>query len=381
MFANTGWYLYNHRLSLARAAQEAGYEVILVSPPDRYVQHLRDAGFEWHQLTLDRRGVNPLREAAAINRIRKLYRTLRPDVVHHFTIKPVIYGSIAARLVGVAGIVNSITGLGYVFIHEEERRSPLRGIAQALYRQALDADNVRVIFQNPVDRSTFLKRGLVREASTSLIRGSGVDIHRFSPRPEAEGDPLAVYVGRMLWDKGVEELVEAGRQLKVRGVAGKIVLVGEPDAGNPASIPEESLRAWEAEGAVEWWGRREDMPDVYAAGHVIVLPSYSEGLPRTLIEAAACGKPMIATDIPGCREVVTGGVHGLLVPVGDATALADAVERLFEDANLRRAMGAAARQKAIDEFADTLVAEKTLMVYQTLVAVEKSFDSYNEDHP
>ena len=370
MFANTGWYLYNHRLSLAKAAREAGYEVVLVSPFDRYVERLRKAGFEWHALALDRRGVNPLREGLAIIRIWRLYRRLRPDLVHHFTIKPVIYGTIAARLAGMTGIVNAITGLGYVFIHEDGTTSPLPRIAQMLYRHALASDTVHVIFQNPADRALFLQRGLVDEERVSLIRGSGVDVTRFRPLPESTDRSMALYVGRMLWDKGLGDLAEAGRLLKQRGVPGTIVLVGEPDEGNPASIPAETLREWEEAGVLEWWGRREDMPAVYAASSMVVLPSHSEGLPRTLLEAAACGRAMVATDIPGCREVVDHDVNGFLVPVGDADAIAHAIERLFADSSLRTRMGAAARNKAINAFADTRVAAETLVVYRSLVDPE-----------
>lgn len=366
LFANTGWYLFNHRLSLARAAREAGYDVSLASPADAYVQRLQAEGFPWHEVSLDRRGMNPLREAVAITSIRRLYDRVQPDVVHHFTIKPVIYGTYAARRCGTPAIINSVTGLGYVFLQNGPRSAPLQGLTRLLYRAVLAADNVRVIFQNPQDRHLFVGSGWLKEDAAVLIPGSGVDVNRFQPRPEPAGTPLAVYVGRMLWDKGIGELAEAARILARRNVPGSIVLVGMPDEGNPASISEDQLSTWQNEGLLDWWGQRDDMPDVYAASAVVVLPSYGEGLPRTLIEAAASGRAMIATDIPGCREVVDDGINGILVPVKNPGALADAIEELWKQPERRREMALAARKKAVAHFSDALVADRTIDVYRSL---------------
>lgn len=370
LFANTGWYLYNHRRSLARAIQRAGIRVVLASPQDKYIQSLQAEGFTWHRLEVSRRGVNPFIEATSLLKCIQLYQRVRPSLVHHFTIKPVLYGSLAARLSGVPAVVNSITGLGYVFVTAGWRGRLLRALVAPLYRLALAGDRIRVIFQNHQHRQAFVTRGYVWEENTALIRGSGVDIDRFKPYPELDGPPVVVMAGRMLWDKGVGELVAAARKLKARGVPGKVVLVGEPDHGNPSSIPEGQLRVWHEEGSIEWIGQQEDMPSIYASSHIVVLPSYGEGLPLTLIEAAAAGKPIIATDIPGCREIVHHGENGLLVPVRDPEALAQALENLLRDPDTRRAMGQRGRELAVVEFSDKQVIRDTLEIYQDLLDEE-----------
>lgn len=342
-------------------------EVALVSPQDDFVARLQEEGFAWHQIDLSRRGMNPIVEARTLLQCLRLYRRLRPTLVQHFTVKPILYGSLAARLTGVPAVVNSVTGLGYVFIRADWWGRLLRGLVRPFYRLALTGGRSRVIFQNPQDQAAFIAHGLVREADSTVIRGSGVDVERFRPLPEPGGLPVVLMASRMLWDKGVGELVIAARLLKEREVPGKVILVGAPDPGNPSAIPERQLRRWVEEGIVEWQGLQEDMPEVYARSHIVALPSYREGLPRSLIEAAAAGRPIIATDVPGCREVVRHGVNGLLVPPKDPEALADALERLLTDPRSRERMGRRGREFAVDVFSDRRVVSETIAVYEGLL--------------
>lgn len=361
LVANTDWYLYRFRQAQAHFLRARGAEVILVSPPGEYVAALQQAGFRWLPLPLTRTGMNPLREAGAILALTRLYRRERPALVHHFTIKCVLYGSLAAWLAGVDCVINGVTGLGYVFGQGGAGRAALRWLAKAWYRRALA--RTQAVFDNEEDRQFFIANRLTGPERSHVVRSAGVDIEAYRPQPEPPGVPLIVFAGRMLWDKGIGELVEASRLLKAEGVRARLALVGRPDPGNPASISEDQLQAWHAEGAVEYWGWRGDMEKVLAGAHVFCLPSYREGLPTTIIEAAACGRPVVATDVPGCRHAVRHGETGLLVPARDAPALAAALKTLIADPALRRRMGAAGRKMVEAEFSTTRVNEETLRIY------------------
>lgn len=362
LFANTAWYLYNFRLPLALALRARGCQVILASPAEApYGARLEQAGFESLVIPFQRRGVRPLVELATLGKIIALYRRLRPDVVHHFTVKPVLYGSIAAHLSGVKTIINAVPGLGYVFTAQGAQARLLRGLASALYRLALV--NTQVIFQNPDDLGSFVQAGLVNPRQAWLIRGSGVDVDWFTPSEEPQGVPLVVLPARMLWDKGIAEFVEAAAMLRSGGVAARFALVGAPDAGNPSSVEVSQLERWKKQGLVEWWGWCEDMRAVYQAASIVCLPSYREGAPKTLIEAAACGRAVVTSDAPGCREVVQHGYNGLLTPLKDSAALADNLRSLITDAELRRQMGANGRRRAVAEFSLERVLAETLSVY------------------
>jgi len=369
---NEGRFFLSHRLPLARAAQAAGYRVAVAVPPSADDQAIREAGFELHGLALDRRSLNPVKALDTLLALRRLYRRLQPDLVHHITIKPVILGSLAARLARVPAVVNAVPGLGYVFVRKGALGAALRVAVRLAYRLALRAPRTRVIFQNPDDRGAFLRWGLVRAADVRLIRGSGVDTEVFRPSPEPPpeaGPPVVLLASRLLWDKGVGEFVAAARCLQADGVEAEFALVGEPDPGNPSSIAREQLEAWVQSGAVQWWGRQDDMPAVYAMSHIVCLPSaYGEGVPKGLIEAAACARPIVTTDIPGCREIVRDGVNGLLVAPRDAEALAAALRRLIEAPALRAELGAKGRELAVGEFSEQEVTGETLLVYDRLLA-------------
>lgn len=361
LFANTDWYLYNFRLPLAQALQERGDEVLLLSPAGPYVERLRAAGFRWQEFSLDRKGTNPLVDGLALLKLWRLYRREKPDLVHHFTIKCVLYGSMAAWLAGVKITVNAITGLGYAFTGN---RKWLRIMVSNLYRLLLRG--TWVIFQNPDDQSAFVQKGLVDPARSVLIRGSGVDTIRFQPSPEPEGIPLVILPARMLWEKGIGEFVEAASILKECGVEARFALVGDTDTGNAFAVPTEKLQEWKEKKLVEWWGWQDDMTGIYAQAHIVCLPSYyGEGIPKTLIEAAACGRPLVAADMPGSREIVRNRENGLLVPPRSGQAVADALQVLIRDPELRKEMGQKGRQIAVGEFDLQHVLRNTLEFYTT----------------
>lgn len=370
LFANTEWYLYNFRRSLAFALREAGHEVLLVSPPGPYGEGLRELGLRWIAAPMERRSLHPIREAALVWWLRTLLLRERVDLVHGFTIKCAVYGALAARMAGVRARVSAVAGMGYVFTSSEARARVLRPVVRTLLRTALDGEGARLILQNPDDVSLFERAGLVARERIRLIPGSGVDCNRFVPVDCDDRAPAPLRVllpARLLWDKGVAEFAEAARMLRERGHAAEFLLAGDPDPGNPASVPEHVVRAWAEQGVVRWLGHVSRMPELLRTVDVVVLPSYREGLPKGLIEAAACALPLVTTDVPGCREVVTHEVNGLLVPPRDARALADAIERLLIDPALRAALGKAAREKALREFDERIVISRTTAVYEELM--------------
>jgi glycosyltransferase involved in cell wall biosynthesis len=365
LVANTDWYLYNFRLSLARFLASEGFEVVMVSPPGQFTSMIEKAGFRWVEWKIGRRTSNPLLELLAIRSLRKIYAHEQPELVHQFTIKPVLYGSLAARSLKV-GVVNSITGLGYVFGQGGLSTRILRLVALTLYRLAFQRPKLAVIFENGSDYLFFVRHRLVRPEISTIIGGVGVDEERFIPLPEEPGKPLIILPGRMLWDKGIGVLVEAARLLHRRCEV-RIALVGGADPGNPSYIPEETIAKWVEEGAIEWWGFKEDMLTVYQQAHIIALPSVGEGLSTALIEAAACGRPIVAADVPGCREVVIDQQNGFLVPPNNPQALADALEKLVRDPTLRSKMGAAGRQRVLDHYTIDRINTATLEFYNKII--------------
>ncbi len=367
LVANTDWYLYNYRMSLAKSLRTQGYEVSLVSPPGQYIAHFKDNGFPWIPWHIGRRTLAPWSEIPAMRKLAHIYSQEKPDLVHHHTIKPVIYGSQVAKTSGVAGVVNSITGRGYLFSSKDPKAALLRPAARQLYRIVFRHPNLAVIFENEADRQYFIKQKLLPIECTWLIGGVGVDEQRFTPMVEPAGEPVVLFASRMLWDKGVGVLVEAARLLHQEKSV-RIVLVGEPDPGNPASLTQEQLQAWVSEGVIEWWGWQVDMNQVYSQCHIVVLPTkYGEGVPTALLEAAACGRPIVATDVPGCREITIDGHNGLLVPPGNTQALANAIDQLICDPGLRGRMGRAGRQLVLQKYTVTQVNKATLDVYRAVL--------------
>jgi glycosyltransferase involved in cell wall biosynthesis len=365
---NSAEFFLSHRRRLAEEASRRGARVAVVCGEETGEDGLLRYGIETHVIPLARAGSNPLAEWRSYRALVRIYAQTCPDLVHHVTIKPVIYGTRAARVCGVPAVVNAISGLGFVFTARGALPRVRRMAVNALYRVALVHPNMRIIFQNEDDEEEFLARLPIRREQAVLIRGSGVDLGEFVPRSEPAGPITFVLVARMLRDKGVCEFVDAAAQLRAERPDWRFRLVGDVDSGNPTSLTHAALERWQAAGSVEWLGHRDDVAAVLTNAHVVVLPSYREGLPKALIEAAASGRAAIASDVPGCRDVVQDGVTGLLVPPRQATALANAMRRLGEDRDLRLAMGRAARARAEARYGLDDVVRQTFRVYDELLA-------------
>lgn len=367
------WYFRSHRLPIARAARDAGAEVMVAcrigAEGSSAAETIRSEGFSLIPLNIARSSRNPFSDITLLFSLIRLYRRTRPDIVHHVAIKPVLYGSIAAWIALVPAVVNAMAGLGFLFISDRLFARLARPPIRAVFRAFMNRTRTRLIVQNPDDQRLFQEKIGVQPDRIAVIRGSGVDCDIFTPPPlrsTSGGLITALCVSRMLWDKGIGELVEAARLLKQRRVAIKIRLVGPTDA-NPASIPQSTLDRWEEEGIVEVAGASTKIAEENAAAHIAVLPSYREGLPKSLLEAAACGLPLVATDVPGCREICLDDKTGILVPPYEAGPLAEALQRLAEDKDLRDRLGQNARRLAVDAFSTKRVQEETIALYEAML--------------
>lgn len=356
-----------HRLPVGRAMRDRGWEVHVAAPADpALAAQLAGEGFHVHAIPLRRGGLNPLAELGLLLALVRLFLALRPRLLHLVSIKPVIWGGIAARLACVPAVAHAITGLGFLFIRQDTKARLLRSLLMPLYRFALGHRNSLTIFQNGDDLAEFRQRGLLSRPQV-MIRGCGVDMTRFAEQPEPAGDIIVMFPARLLGDKGIREFVGAAESLKKSGAAARFVLVGRADPDNPTDVGEAQIKAWVDAGIVETWGFATDMPGMLARAHIIVLPSYREGLPRGLIEAAAIGRAIVTTDAPGCREVVRHEENGLLVPVGDTPATAAAIDRLLRDADLRRRLAKRGRAIAVAEFSVEQFVTESLAAYDMLL--------------
>lgn len=355
------------RRPLARQAESEGAEVWVMTCPGPYAEKLKHEGFRVIQWRVSRASLNPLRELHAFLQVLKAYRSLQPDLVHHFALKPAVYGGLAARMCKEVSCVHSIVGLGPVFTSQHWTMRCVRGLLVPLLRTALKRNPSTSIFQNQDNLDDLVRREAIRADQAVLIRGSGVNTAQFVPRPEPDGVPVVILPGRMVWEKGVREFVAAADRLRAQGVSARFVLAGEPDPDHTTSIPRAQLREWDESGVVEWWGQQDNMPEVFARSNLVCLPSHGEGVPKALIEAASSGRAIVASDVPGCREVVRHGENGLLVPAHDSAALAGALATLLQDASLRVRMGSRGREIALREFAEELVLTQVLAVYRDLL--------------
>ncbi len=359
------WFFASHFLRRGLAAKAAGWRVILVARESAATPALRAAGIEVIPVPFIRRRLNPFAELAFTFKLALLYRRLKPDLVHHIALKPIVIGGLAGRLAGTPAYVNAPVGLGFVFSSEKPLAKLLRPFVSLLLRLTLTPRNAKVIFENPDDLDVLSAAGMVRRDAAILIRGAGVDIEAFAPTPEPPGPIRVLLIARMIREKGVEDFVAAARLL--HGQA-EFVLVGAPDEGNPNTVTAAELQAWQAQNLVTWLGPRRDIAALLATAHIACQPStYREGLPKSALEAMAAGKPLVATDIPGCREAVDHNVTGFLVPPKNPPALAAALKQLIDDPALRARMGQAARLRAVENFADAIICEKTLLVYDSLI--------------
>jgi len=362
------WYFWSHRLDLARAAARAGFDVSIATRVTDHAERIVREKFRIFPIRLFRRSRNPFAEIASIVELVRLYRRERPAIVHHVALKPILYGSFAAWCSGVPVVINAFAGLGYLFTDDARRGRFLRSCLRQAMRALFRLSRSMVVFQNRDDRDLLIKENVLMLEQTRIIPGSGVDIKAFDIRPAAFEGPIVMLASRMLWDKGIGDFVEAVRRLKCKHASARFVLVGRCDEHNPAAIALEQLQRWADEGLIEWWGHRDDMSATLAQAAIVVLPSYREGLPKVLLEAAACGKPLVATDVPGCREIVRHGVTGLLVPPRDAATLAAGIDLLLRDSLLRTTMGVAGREAVIRDFSVEKVAGQVTQLYRELLA-------------
>ncbi len=358
-----GAYFLSHRLALAKEVQRQGHDIIVLTVPGASHDAILSHGFRLRSLAkMTRSGMNPIQQLQSIFEIFKLYRKEKPDIVHHVAMKPVVYGTIAARMAGVKCIINALTGLGFVFISKRALVRILRLFLVLFFRIFFMSKKVKTILQNKDDFDYFSK--FLPKKNLVLIRGSGVDTKIFFPKPLKQKLRIKVVLAaRLLWDKGVGEAIEAVQILKDRGHKVDLVLAGKLDPDNPSHIEEKQIKDWVHKKLCVWKGHVQKMHVLYQSADIALLPSYREGLPKSLLEAAACGVPMVSTDVPGCREIVRHGKSGLLVPPEDGAALAEALEKLIASSSLRKRMGAAGRKDVEKHFSDDHIIKKTISLY------------------
>jgi glycosyltransferase involved in cell wall biosynthesis len=363
------WYFCLHRLPIARAARDAGFQVLVATQVEAHGKLINEQGFEMISMRWNRGSLNPLRALSELRQIVSIYKQYRPDLVHHVALKPSLLGSIAALITGTRPVFNNLAGLGQAFSADGVSAGIIRMTLVAAFELLFRRAGTCTLVENADDQAFLTGEVGLAAESVALIRGVGVNEKRFVPQDESfQQEPVVTMVSRLLWPKGVQELVDAGAILRERGIGVRIRLVGAPDPTSRVAVPESQLRRWDAEGRAEWLGHREDIPEIWRDSTIAVLPSYyREGIPRSLLEAAACGRAIVTTDMPGCREIVTHGYNGLLVPPRDAIALADAIAALVMDPARRQRMGAAGRKRVEREFSEQYVVAETLALYRKLV--------------
>lgn len=360
-FVTEDWFVCSHWLPLVAGAKNAGFEVVVVTRVNKHAEKIISQGARVVPINIWRRSSNLICEFKTILQLFSIYRQERPDIVHHVAMKPMLYGSLVSHLLHIPCVINWVAGMGWIFVSNYWWAKILKIAVLKIFGVLLHRSSV--VVENKDDQKVIFGVG-VGSDNVHLVRGAGVDTMLYRPSPEPEGVPVVVLPARMLWDKGVGEFVDAASLLKQRGVEARFVLVGEADPENPASVSEAQLLDWKNGGTVEWWGRHEDMPYVLAQSHIVCLPSFREGLPKSLLEAASCGRPIVATDVPGCREIVLDGDNGFLVEVRNSTALADAIQKLLFDKKLRQRMGLRGRELVEKEFSQEKIVSDVLMLYR-----------------
>ena len=358
---NTSWNIYNFRIGLLKALQKEGCRVVAIAPTDAYSKKLEELGIKHYNIEINNKGTNPVEDAKLIFAFRKCYKEITPDVILQYTIKPNIYGSMAAGMLGIP-VISNISGLGTVFLDNSFSSK----IARFLYRIALKVPQ-KVFYQNAHDRELFVESGLVNKEKTDLLPGSGIDTEKFKPevvRNESDGGVRFLFIARLVKDKGIVEYVTAAKKILSTidyQPTTECAVLGAFYSGNPTAITEEEMKVWEEEGIVTYLGTSDDVGSVISEYDCIVLPSYREGLSRVLLEAASMAKPIIATDVPGCREVVDDGVNGYLCEVKSADSLVKQMEKMAALSDeARMEMGRRGRMKVVSEFDEQLVIEKYL---------------------
>ena len=361
------WFFKSHFLDRAKFMAASGETVGVATRFSEHEEELRSHGFTLFPVNFSRRGLNPLTEFITSLRIRKIIREFKPDITHNVALKPVVTGTFGELLGRQKVVVNALVGMGYIFTSTDARASLVRPLLSKILKSLLRSKSVHVVIENPDDLSSLVSDGFVEPSKISLIRGAGVDLKAFPFLPEIDGPVVVTLVSRILRDKGVLEFINAATQLRASLPEVVFQIVGEPDLGNPSAVPQSEIDSWESLPNVRYQGRRSDIADILKGSHIVCLPSYREGLPKSLLEALSCGRPIITTDVPGCREVCADGVNGLLIPARDSIALSNAIEKLAINPELRQAMGRAGRLRAESEFSNEIVCAQTLELYRRLL--------------
>ena len=362
------WYFWSHRRPIATAALQNGYEVFVATRVGNCGEKIIEAGFRLLPLRLNRSSYSLFHELRTVAELRRIYQREKPDIIHHIALKPILYGSMAALGSRRVQVVNAFAGLGYLVSSPSFKARALKQVLWKMFRFLLNRPNSFLLLQNCEDRDLLVAEVGVRPEKTIVIRGSGVDVNEFQPTDEVPSTPIVLLSSRMLWIKGICDFVEAAKLLRTRGINARFVLAGDTDPGSPGAIPREKLQEWQNAGPVEWWGHQQSMSGMVQQAALVCLPSHGgEGVPKALIEAAAGGRAIVATDVPGCRDIVRHGTNGLLVPPKNPVALADAIDRLLKDAPLRAEMGRRGREIAVNEFSEEKVIQQTLALYHRLL--------------
>lgn len=370
------WYFWSHRLPIARSALQQGYEVVVATRVSTYADKIKQAGFRLWPLRLSRSSYSPLQELLAIRQLRQLYRAEKPEIIHHVALKPVLYGSIAALGMKDPVLVNAFAGLGYLVSSSSWKARLLRPVMWQAFHFLLNRGRSHLLLQNNEDQDLLIAKAGVPREKTVVIRGSGVNTAAFCPSPEPDGPPIVLLPSRMLWIKGVEDFVRAAALLREKGVQARFVLAGDNDPESPGSIPKEKLLQWQNSGVVEWWGHQKSMREAMRSATIVCLPSHGgEGVPKALLEAAAAGRAIVTTEVPGCKDVVRHGANGLLVKPREPADLAEAIDRLLKNDQLRLEMGKHSREIAVDEFSEETVIFQTLALYAKLLHLSKQIGS------
>ncbi|MEO8364264.1 MAG: glycosyltransferase family 4 protein [Ilumatobacteraceae bacterium] len=359
------WFFTSHFLDRAIAAKAAGFDVAVATRKRKEADRIEALGITVIPVEFSRHGLNPIRELSTIRQLRRALKAFKPDIVHNIALKPVVLGTLAAKTCGIRNIVNAPVGMGYIFSSDDRKAKILRPIIRQVFHLFLNPRGSRVIIENKDDFESLTTSNFVRGSDLELIKGAGVDTHLFSPTAEPPGSIVVSLIARMLRDKGVVEFVDAARLVRKSGLNADFQLIGDTDPGNPTTLTQSQLEQWTKEGVAIWKGHVNDIPSLLSSTHIVCLPSYREGLPKSLIEALAAGRPVVSTDVPGCREVVIDQVNGLLVESRNAHALADALSQLITDKDMRMRFGAAGRLMAEREFSKSLINDQTLAVYKS----------------
>jgi glycosyltransferase involved in cell wall biosynthesis len=363
------WYFWSHRRPIAAAALQSGYDVFVATRVGDCGEKIVGAGFRLIPLRLNRSSYSLFNELRTVSELRSIYRQEKPDIVHHIALKPILYGSMAALRNRKMQVINAFAGLGYLVSSPSFKAKMLKRVLWKMFRFLLNRPNSFLLLQNQEDRDLLVAEIGATLEKTTIIRGSGVDANEFQATAEAPGVPIVLLSSRMLWIKGISDFVEAAKLLRARGINARFVLAGDTDPGSPGAIPREKLQEWQNAGPVEWWGHQQSMARMLPQAAVVCLPSHGgEGVPKALIEAAASERAIVASDVPGCRDIVRHGTNGILVPPKNPAALADAIARLLNNPGLRAEMGRRGREIVVNEFSEEKVIQQTLALYRQLLS-------------